>query len=388
MNHLNQIAIERPIGTENNFRVVKYIEKFAIKSGLKSKAFTLDCYTWKKESSFIMNDSVKFEIYPSPFSLSINEDLETVLIENTKELKDKSIKNKLVILHGEIAKNPLMPKSFPLYFPEEHKLIYDLLESKQPKAVLCITDQHPICGLSPFPMFEDGSFNIPSAYISSKKTAHILPEKKLRILIQSKRQKNQSKQIIINQSIKNDTKKKIIICAHIDSKYETLGAIDNATGTCVLLELISLINNYNGKYNIEIVPFNGEEYYEISGQMVYLKYLEKNNADIKLVINIDAVAYKSSKIALSKYNLDENFNQIIDKEIESKKDIEIGEEWVAGDHSIFSFQGIPCIALTSSNLFTEVIPITHTMNDTSNLVNYQTVKKCAFFINNLINKIK
>ena len=68
---------------------------------------------------------------------------------------------------------------------------------------------------------------------------------------------------------KNNSQR-IVITAHIDAKKGTPGAIDNATGVIVLLLLADLLKDYDGDKLIEIVAFNGEDYYAVPGQMNYI----------------------------------------------------------------------------------------------------------------------
>jgi aminopeptidase YwaD len=42
----------------------------------------------------------------------------------------------------------------------------------------------------------------------------------------------------------------------------------------------------------------------------------------------------------------------------------VGDQWISGDHAIFAFRGIPCVAVTSSNLMEQVVHLTHTPADT------------------------
>ena len=39
-------------------------------------------------------------------------------------------------------------------------------------------------------------------------------------------------------------------------------------------------------------------------------------------------------------------------------------QWISGDHGVFAFRGIPCVAVTSSNLTERVVKLTHTAADT------------------------
>ena len=60
-----------------------------------------------------------------------------------------------------------MPKDFPFYNPDEHRHIIHLLETKKPQAIVAATSRDPEMvgsGVYPFPLFEDGDFEVPSVY--------------------------------------------------------------------------------------------------------------------------------------------------------------------------------------------------------------------------------
>ncbi len=70
-----------------------------------------------------------------------------------------------------------MPKNFVFYNPEEHQRIISVLESSGVKAIICATGRNPALagGVYPFPLIEDGDFNIPSVYMTEDEAARILP---------------------------------------------------------------------------------------------------------------------------------------------------------------------------------------------------------------------
>ena len=63
-----------------------------------------------------------------------------------------------------------------------------------------------------------------------------------------------------------------------------------------------------------------------------------------------------------------------------------GEEWVAGDHSIFAFSGIPCVAVTSSDM-EDLFAITHTAADTSEMVDSELLEAAADFGSDLVQEV-
>ena len=62
----------------------------------------------------------------------------------------------------------------------------------------------------------------------------------------------------------------------------------------------------------------------------------------------------------------------------------LGEEWYAGDHAMFVFRGIPCLAVTSSNLFESVLEVTHTPRDTRELIDESLIGPTAEFLSEII----
>jgi aminopeptidase YwaD len=352
---LSEICIERPLGTKGNNDVINILSYSFEKLEYTTIELPFKCTVWQSFESFIEQNGNRIKIYPSPFSEEIKGIFSLKYVSNVKELKNIQEYNGILVFINELSENSLMPKDFPFYFPDEHKEIYETLEKINPKGIITITGQDSVSGLNPFPIFEDANFKIPTAYVSS--LDNISDSFDISIEINSKRSKEISKQIIFRKE--GVSKDIILIVAHMDTKYFTNGALDNAGGLYTLYEIADLIKNKSYNNTIEIVPFNGEDSPEASGQLAYLTYLEDNNYNIKTVINIDGAGHIGSKNMFSFYNFEENMRiKLIDT-----NELFEGEQWYSGDHGIFAFQDIPCIAVTSSDMFTDLIKITHTQND-------------------------
>lgn len=383
MTIIDEILKERPVGTDSNEKVCDFLLSKAIQAGYKTITLQFDCKRWTKDFSYIDLDGNQYELFPSPFSQPFEKTGDLEIVSTLEELQNKNITDKIVLLNGDLTQQPLQPKNFPFYYPDEHKTIIDLLEDKQPKAIIAITGKHPMCGLNPFPLFEDGNFLIPSAFANKTTGEKITGRKGLtKLKIASKTENSVGRQIIASK--KSNGKGKIVVCAHMDSKYGTIGAIDNAAGIEVLFQILDNLKDYNGAYDIDFVPFNGEEYYGVIGQLEYLKHNGNEKSEIKLVINIDSPGHVASKTALSTYNFIDCKQTWLDTKISKNDYIEEGSQWYAGDHAMFAFQGVPCIAVTSSNLFETVLDLTHTSNDTIGNVDFDILKKTSDFLTELI----
>lgn len=384
---LDAIIKERPLGSEENKNITNIIEEEALKMEYDIISLPFDCKLWEKDKSFVKIGELSYEIFPSPFSKEYKGTGEMLVINSLEELKSRNLAEKILILQGEIAKEPLQPKGFPFYYPNEHKQIIDLLEKSKPKAIIANTGKHPMCGLNPFYVFEDANFSIPSAYTNKLTEDKTSIENEITVCINSKVLDEKGRQLVIMKKVKNDSNGKIIVCAHMDSKYGTLGALDNASGVAIMLEMMKSLRDYNGIYDIHFIPFNGEEYFEVKGELEYLNYMKEDLDSIKLVINIDSPCHKNSQTAISTYNFTNELSKKLNNEITKSKNIVRGKEWYSGDHTMFAFKKIPCIAVTSSDLFESALDITHTEMDTIDQIDFNLIKDTSDFLSEFINSI-
>src|SRR4030042_1464267 len=90
------------------------------------------------------------------------------VVSTVPELEAADLTGRIVLLRGEIAREQLMPKNFPFYHPPAHQRIYALLEARAPTAIVASTTRNPeLAGaLYPFPLIEDGDFDIPSVFMT------------------------------------------------------------------------------------------------------------------------------------------------------------------------------------------------------------------------------
>lgn len=382
---MSVLAKERPTGTAQNASLNDYLEKVLSSWGYSVDSLPFFCQVWKDGKSQLLIGDKSLDIYASPFSEGFHGKKKLKFIQSLDELKNSDCKGKILILHGVLAGEPLQPKDYPFYYPDEHKLLIDLLEKKEPAAIIAVTAKHPLCGLEPFPLFEDGNFLIPSAFMSQSEFESIKESEgeEASLIIESGKETATSRQLIA-QSKGDGTKGKIVLCAHMDSKYNTPGALDNAAGLAVLLKTAEMIAS--DKLNIDIVPFNGEEYYEASGEMQYLSNLEEQSK-IKLVINLDSPCHIGSQTAISFYNFAEKDKEKATSLFKQHPTVVEGGAWYAGDHCAFAFQGIPCMAVTSSDLFQGGLKDTHTPKDTLETVDFTLIQQAAAYIADYIRHI-
>jgi aminopeptidase YwaD len=388
MELLKEIAKPRPVGTQQNREITNYIESHLGSLGYETHKIPFSCKVWEAKESFVAIDGSKLTLQVSPYSQPFAGTRKAVVVRNLEELERVECEDKILFLTEDLAQESLQPKDYPFYYPDEHKAIIDCLEAKKPCAIIAITGESCMCGLRPFPVIEDGNFLIPVASLDKEIFLEIkdkILEKDPDLVIASKNDFATAYQLIASKKI-SDPKGTIVICAHMDSKYNTIAALDNASGVVTMLYAAKGIENNN--YNIDIVPFNSEEYYDPQGELIYLKELETSKKEISLLINIDTVAHVGSKVAAATFNFNEKEQQELEKTMNSCADIVNGQPWYAGDHSVYAFGGTKCLVISASDIFEKCISHTHCPKDTIDLVDEKIIESAAEFICKVVNDYK
>src|SRR6056297_1121202 len=176
--YLSKFCVEiedRSVGSPGNRATTDFIEKKLKSLGWQTKKEEFTAIDWEEKGTFLSYNNSSFKVLPSPYSLPCNTKEELIAANSLQELTQITIKDKLLLLHGDIAKEQLMPKNFVFYNPKEHQKIISLLEKGEPQAIICATSKNSALagGVYPFPMIEDGDFDIPSVYMTAEEGAKL-----------------------------------------------------------------------------------------------------------------------------------------------------------------------------------------------------------------------
>jgi aminopeptidase YwaD len=382
---------ERRVGSEQNRKATEYVQKVLEEFGWQTEKTELSVIDWKTDGTTLTCGEKSFEAFSSHYSLGCSAKGKLLAIDTMGKLEQTEICDKIVLLYGEIASQQIAPKKFPFWNPEEHQHLISVLEKCKPQAIITATERNSAVagGVYPFPMFEDGDCDIPSVFMKDTEGEKLLvfAGQTVELVSKAKRIPETAYNIVGRKSA--ETKKRIAITAHIDTKIDTPGAIDNGTGVAILLALAEILKDYSQKYPIELVVFNGEDYYGAPGQV---KYMEQNSGkfgDILLNINIDGAGYNEGFSCFSAFNLPENIDIAFREMLDNTPEIVEGLPWYQGDHSLFLQNNCSAIAV-SSQWFIENMEcqeITHTPKDNLSIVNIERVAECAIGIVEMIGKM-
>jgi aminopeptidase YwaD len=379
---------ERRVGSEQNRRATAWAAENLKQAGWQVEVTELAVMDWKTGGATLRCGGETFEVFSSEYSLGCDVRGEMVEVDSVAALERADIAGKIVLLHGEIAAGQIAPKNFPFWNPEEHRHIVDLLERGKPLALVCATERNPATagGVYPFTLFEDGDFDIPSVYTKDTEGVRLLSHVGQTVTLVSLAER--IPETAFNVTARNGREgARIVISAHIDTKIGTPGAIDNATGVAVVLALAEFLRD--SPLPVELVIFNGEDYYGAPGQVSYVERNAGRFGDIALNITIDGAGYREGPSCFSPFGLPENIADAMREVLWENPELVEGQPWYQGDHSLFLQQGRPAIAVSSKwfidNMETQ--QLTHTPADNLSVVDSRRVAGCATAIANLISKL-
>jgi len=387
-NYLKYLCTDIPtrrVGSQGNRDANEYLAETFASFGFEIERQPFECIDWVQEGAQLSLNDEPFQVRVGPFTVACRAQAPLVVLSSVEELESADVQDKILLLRGEITREQLMPKNFPFYNPDEHKRIISLLETKRPRAVLTATGRNPESSgaVYPFPMIEDGDFDIPSASMTEEEGARLAShvDELAALVIEAERRPSSGFNL---SARKGRSDRRVVFSAHIDTKEDTPGALDNAAGVVVLLLLAELLKDYDGETGIELVPFNGEDHYSAAGEIAYLKANEGKLNQVLLNINMDALGSHTGRTLYSLYECPDDLKGVIQNTFAGQTDIAEGVPWFQGDHMVFVMNGIPALALTSENFMEILTETAHTPKDSPELVDCEKLVRVAAVLQDLL----
>jgi aminopeptidase YwaD len=379
---------DRRTGSAGGRKATEFFIAKVSEWGYDVDATPFECMDFKTEVSSLLHGKSPFQVFASPFSTGCKVTAGMVIASTVAELKKCSCKGKILLLKGEVCAEHLMPKNYPFYNPDHHKAIIALLEQKQPAAIIAATAKNPALmgAVYPFPLIEDADFNIPSAYCTDATGEMIASDVdgEFRLAIDAKRYSAKACNVVARKN--PGARNKIVVCAHLDSRPETPGALDNGAGSATLLLLAEMLKDYKGSTGIEIVAINTEEHYSAAGELDYLRRYGKELDRVAFAVNLDSPGYMKGKTAFSLYECPAAIAKKARLEFGGFDSMVEGPQWPAGDHMVFVMNGRPAIAITSEKAAALGMDVLHTSEDIPVLVDCGKLVDVATALKELIEK--
>ncbi len=376
----------RPVGSRENREATELFSAWMEECGFKVAHQVFDCFDWKDHGTVLEAGGEVFEVFTGPWSAEVDFQGGLVLASTRKDLEGIDARDAVLLIRGELAAESLVPKNFPFYNPEDQRKTVSLLEGSGASAILAATGcKMEINGACPFPVIEDGDFRLPNAYMTEsegQRLVEMYDGGQLSLRISSSSSPSRACNVV---GRKGGPGHRVLLIAHIDSRSEGSGAIDNAAGIVALMLVAEMLQDSDMGPAVEMVAVNGEDHYANPGEVVLLRENAGLLGDIVLGINIDGAGYRHGDTAFSLYGVDETHTAIVKDSMSAYGIIE-GDQWRQGDHSLLVQNGVPALAITSAELV-EIMSIAHSPDDVSDVVDPCRLVDVAHAVVSLIGRL-
>ncbi len=364
-----EIGIRR-VGSPGNRRATAFFAQIASSFGHRLETVAFDCCDWENRGVSLNVAGRPFKANASPYSLGCRVQRNLASAGTLAELEKGEFAGQVLLLYGELSKEQLMPKNFPFYNPDEHKHLIAVLEQKRPAAIVAATTRNPelVGALYPFPLFVDGDFDIPSAYMTEREGRRLraLVGQPCALNIETARIPALGYQIT---AVAGECQKRRVVCfAHIDAYEDSPGALDNASGTVMLLLLAELLKGCEGGPRVELVAMNGEDHYSAAGEKMWVRDNDGRFDEIVLGINVDDIGFREGHSSFSLYGCPDALAQTVRETFQAFPGLMEGEAWYQGDHGLYIQNAVPAVALTSEPMAGLMRSYTHTKKDVPELI--------------------
>lgn len=379
---------DRHPGTQRNRAATNYVAAQMRILGLAVEELGFDVPEWRYGDASLHVGEAHVAAHPGPFSPLADGTGLLVECSSAEQLGELSAQGAVLLLHGDIAKEQFTPREYPWYSDSGHAAILDALEALRPLAIVAATGKNPAttAGLSPFPLIDDPGFTVPSAYVSAEQGEQLRAHagESATVRIDSHTVASTGSQLI--GRLVGSAAGRVIVGAHVDTKPDTPGALDNAAGVATMLAVAELLAGETLAHAIEFVPFNGEDHASSPGEVAYL-VAYPDLSDVRLMVNVDDTGLLGGPSACSAYGLDDATAGIVDACMARADGVEAGPQWPASDHMIFAMRGVPAIALIARDVDTVMGEITHTPADTPDKVDAEVLADAARFIADVLRSL-
>lgn len=391
--HLRELTRfpDRHVGGPGNHAATAYFADELARFGWHVERTEFDCIEWEFGSASLEVAGETFDVHVGPYSLPVDALAPLAAASAVEEIEAGGFEGAVLLLHGGIAAGQLMPKNFTFYNPAGHKRIIAAIEAAAPSAVIAATGADPylVGGQYPFPLFEDGDFDIPNGYLTDVVGQRLLAYAALPATVSIASRRIPAKAEHVIATLPGTRSGRIVVSAHIDSRQGSPGALDNATGVATLLGLAELLGNErrHAGPSIELVPFNGEDNYANPGELIWESENEGRFDDITLGINVDDSGQLGAENHVSFYGCPPNVEAAVREAMHGYDRLSEGPQWVQGDHAILGIHKVPAIAIASSEMYRFMEQYAHTERDTLELADAALVADAALFIRDAIEEV-
>jgi aminopeptidase YwaD len=344
MKHLTHLSVEigpRPVGSKRNRATVDYVHGVFETCGLAVEMQAFPCPAWEEQDTRLEVDGKGVEARANVFSLPCDATAPAVAIGTLAELEKADLGGQIGILYGSLTQNGLSARN-GIYVPERDRKIMEILERKKPVALVTV---NPKVGCLER-VIVDSAFSVPSVTVPAEVGLTLLKrnEPALHLRIEGQRAPGQAYNVVGKKA--GERQERIVLCAHLDTKLDTPGAFDNASGVAILLALAESWADQDLSTSVEWVAFNGEEMGGL-GDVTYWSQREDEIGQMLAVINVDGVGQILSTSSIAVMACSQSFQDQVAELHNRYSGVWWSDPWMASNHGAFLSRGVPSVAFSA-----------------------------------------
>lgn len=374
----------RVSGTENEEEVAKFISKqFENISSQKTSHKTYPHKYYIGTEATLHHKDTGTTISGSPIWMTKSTPLDGVegegvylgSINQLEEIALDTIKDKIVFIF--FLRDYLEPEIFG-----NLKKLYKL----KPKGVVLLSNYNSEVTRSD-PIFKDNSIfsQIPTIVVPASKFAdlgEIQLDSQFKLSVKGKNQEGLLHNVIYMQD--GEITDTILIYAQHDTVENSTGAISNATGVALVIEIAKIISKIETKFSYVFATFGGEEQ-NLEGAKNFLE--DYFRSKIVLSINLDSIEPFPGFVASIVAGNKELFDIIKDtSNINNYPALAVNSTPNEGANMIFAQEGIPSIMVLFKGALAS--GINRTELDNIKLVSEKSLKETGEYVLRLVQKIE
>ncbi len=383
--HLKKLCVEigvRPVGSLANDRAADHVRDVFANLRLAVEEQAYACTGWDCAAASLTVGEEALPVEANAFSPACDVSAAVVPASTLAELAAADLDGKIALLYGELVNEPLSAKSWFLR-GERDDAIIGLLEAKQPTALLAPPP--------PTPQYEqftaDWELEIPAATAPRPVIERLLiSTEPIRLRLDCAKRPAVARNIVARKPAlrrTGDVSKKIVLMAHLDTRVNTPGALDNAGSVAALLVLAEVLADAPLSCDLEFIAFNSEEYLPIGDDEYVRRAGEAFFADIALAINMDGIGYRGGHNTVAQFNLGPELAGRLDEIVGRFPALQWTEPWPQSNHSTFSFRGAPALAFSSVGAFN----LAHFPADTVEVVSVDKLAEVVAVVGEIVRDV-
>ncbi|NBC96910.1 MAG: M28 family peptidase [Deinococcus-Thermus bacterium] len=370
----------RPTGSPAGRRAEAYVAGVLERRGWTVERQPFSCLDWAPGPARVRADGRDWAAVPSPWGPACDVGGPRIAADRVETLEAADMAGHVVIAHGTLTDEALFPLHFPFLIVEAHRRIARALAANPPLALIAASPDDA----RPVPWIEDGDLSVPVATVSrADGEALAAGSGPVAVRIEAERRPGRGANVLARRTPEGartaDARMpRVVVTAHLDTKPETPGALDNAAGVAALLALAGVVHEAPPDRVVEIALLNGEDHYAAPGQVRYLRNAALTN--VRRVVNCDGVGLRGSPVGVATMGAPAELERAVTTLRASHPRIEALAPWPQGDHMPFVAAGVPALALTSTRIFEEIERRVHTPADTVDGVDPASVAATVCFV--------